>query len=184
VIDGPGGQDASLRPNQIFAVSLPESPLTNAQQRSVVDACTHHLLSSFGLRSLAPEHPDYRGVYGGGPRERDSVYHQGTVWGWLLGPFVQAYLKVFGDPAEAASFLEPIANHIHTHGLGTASEIFDGDAPFTPRGCIAQAWTVGKLIRGWTAVAYARETRASNATDKLAKKVVESLKEESVAGTR
>jgi predicted glycogen debranching enzyme len=184
VIDGPGGQDASLRPNQIFVMSLPETPLTNAQQRSVVDACTHHLLSSFGLRSLAPEHPDYRGVYGGGPRERDSVYHQGTVWGWLLGPFVQAYLKVFGDPAEAASFLEPIANHIHTHGLGTASEIFDGDAPFTPRGCIAQAWTVGELIRGWTAVAYARETMASNARDKLAKKVVESLKEESVAGTR
>ena len=152
VIDGPGGQDASLCPNQIFAVSLPESPLTNAQQRAVVDACAHHLLSSFGLRSLAPEHPDYRGVYGGGPRERDSVYQQGTVWGWLLGPFVQAYLKVFGDPAEAASFLEPIANHIHTHGLGTASEIFDADAPFTPRGCIAQAWTVGELIRGWTAV--------------------------------
>jgi predicted glycogen debranching enzyme len=139
VIDGPNGQDVSLRPNQILAVSLQESPLTNAQQRAVVDACAHHLLSSFGLRSLAPEHPDYRGVYGGGPRERDSVYHQGTVWSWLLGPFVQAHLKVVGDPAEATSFLEPIADHIRTHGLGTASEIFDGDAPFTPRGCIAQA---------------------------------------------
>jgi predicted glycogen debranching enzyme len=118
VIDGPEGHDSSLRPNQIFAVSLPESPLTNAQQRAVVDACAHHLLSSSGLRSLAPEHRDYRGVYGGGPRERDGVYHQGTVWGWLLGPFVQAHLKVFGDPSEAASFLEPIANHINTHGLG------------------------------------------------------------------
>ena len=170
VIDGPNGQDVSLRPNQILAVSLQESPLTNAQQRAVVDACAHHLLSSFGLRSLAPEHPDYRGVYGGGPRERDSVYHQGTVWSWLLGPFIQAHLKVDGDPAEATSFLEPIADHIRTHGLGTASEIFDGDAPFTPRGCIAQAWTVGELIRAWTTVALAADAAASNITDKLTKK--------------
>jgi len=184
VIDGPEGNDASLRPNQIFAVSLPESPLSNAQQRAVVDACAHHLLTSSGLRSLAPEHRDYRGVYGGGPRERDSVYHQGTVWGWLLGPFVQAHLKVFGDPGEAASFLEPIANHINTHGLGTASEIFDGDAPFNPRGCLAQAWTVGELIRGWTALACAKETSASSARDKSARKVVESFKQESIAGTR
>jgi predicted glycogen debranching enzyme len=157
VIDGPDGPDSSLRPNQIFAVSLPESPLTTAQQRAVVDTCRCHLLTSFGLRTLAPGHPDYRGVYGGGPRERDSVYHQGTVWGWLLGPFAQAHLRVFGDPEEAASFLEPIAYHIRTHGLGTASEIFDGDAPFTPRGCIAQAWTVGELIRAWTAVERAKD---------------------------
>jgi len=136
------------------------------------------------LRSLAREHRDYRGVYGGGPRERDSVYHQGTVWGWLLGPFVRAHLRVFGDPAEAASFLEPIANHINTHGLGTASEIFDGDAPFNPRGSIAQAWTVGELIRGWTAVGCAEESAVSSVRDKSPKKVVESLKEESVAGTR
>ena len=182
VVDGPDGQDSSLRPNQIFAVSLPESPLTNAQQRAVVDACACHLLTSFGLRSLAPEHPDYRGVYGGGTRERDSVYHQGTVWGWLLGPFVQAHLRVFGDPAEAASFLEPIADHLRAHGLGTASEIFDGDAPFSSRGCVAQAWTVGELLRAWTAVACATDIAASNVRDKLAKKVVESLKQESVAG--
>jgi glycogen debranching enzyme len=145
---------------------------------------TPSFLSSFGLRSLAPEHPDYRGVYGGGPRERDSVYHQGTVWSWLLGPFVQAHLKVVGDPAEASSFLEPIADHIRTHGLGTASEIFDGDAPFTPRGCIAQAWTVGELIRCWTTVALAADAAASNIADKLTKKVVESLKEESATSTR
>jgi predicted glycogen debranching enzyme len=183
VIDGPDGLDASLRPNQIFSVSLPESPLNNAQQRAVVDACAHNLLSSFGLRSLAPEQPGYRGVYAGGPRERDGVYHQGTVWGWLLGAFVQAHLRVFGDPKVAASFLEPIANHIRAHGLGTASEIFDGDAPFSPRGCIAQAWTVGELIRVWVAISCARETVVSNATNKLAKKVVESFKEEpSVSG--
>ena len=184
VIDGPNGQDASLRPNQILAVSLQQSPLSDAQQLSVVDACAHSLLSSFGLRSLASEHPDYCGVYGGMPRERDSVYHQGTVWGWLLGPFVQAHLKVFGDPAKAASFLEPIVNHINTHGLGTASEIFDGNAPFTPRGCIAQAWTVGELIRGWTALVCAREAMTSNARGQLARKLVESLREDSVADTR
>ena len=184
VIDGPNGQDLSLRPDQILAVSLEETPLNNAQQRAVVDACADHLLSSFGLRSLAPEHPDYRGVYGGGPRERDSVYHQGTLWGWLLVPFVQAHLKVVGDPAEAASLLEPIGDHIRTHGLGTASEIFEGDAPFTPRGCIAQAWTVGELIRAWTAVALAADAAASNTADKLTKKVAESLKEESATSTR
>src|SRR5215469_2743753 len=183
VIDGPDGPDPSLRPNQIFAVSLPESALTNAQQRAVVDACARHLLTSFGLRSLAPGHPDYRGVYGGGPRERDGAYHQGTVWGWLLGPFVQAHLKVFGDPAEAASFIEPIAGHIRTHGLGTASEIFDADPPFTPRGCVAQAWTVGELIRAWTAVANALDNASSSVAHKLAKKVADPVSEELARST-
>src|SRR5215471_17326702 len=183
VIDGPDGPDPSLRPNQIFAVSLPESALTNAQQRAVVDACARHLLTSFGLRSLASGHPDYRRVYGGGPRERDGSYHQGTVWGWLLGPFVQAHLKVFGDPAEAASFMEPIAGHIRTHGLGTASEIFDADPPFTPRGCVAQAWTVGELIRAWTAVANALDNASSSVAHKLAKKVADPVREELARST-
>ena len=184
VIDGPGGHDSSLRPNQIFAVSLPESPLTHAQQRAVVDACGRELLTSVGLRSLASGHPKYQGTYVGGPRERDGTYHQGTVWGWLLGPFVQAHLRVFGDPAEAASFLEPIANHIRTHGLGTASEIFDGDAPFEPRGCVAQAWTVGELLRTWAAVADAVVSAHSNAVESGANRILESLKEESVSNVR
>jgi predicted glycogen debranching enzyme len=152
VLDGPQGNDASLRPNQIFAVSLPESPLTPGQQRAVVDACARRLLTSCGLRSLAPDDPHYRGSYVGPPRDRDSAYHQGTVWGWLLGPFVLAHLRVYKDPVLAASFLEPMAQHLGTYGLGTAGEIFDGDPPFAPRGCIAQAWTVGELLRAWTTV--------------------------------
>jgi predicted glycogen debranching enzyme len=153
VIDGPEPCDSSFRPNQILAVSLPECPLGDEQQRAVVDACARHLLTSFGLRSLSAGHASYEGRYTGGPRERDSGYHQGTVWGWLLGPFVLAHLRVYGDPIRAAAFLEPIANHLTTCGLGSASEIFDGDAPFTPRGCIAQAWTVAELLRAWTATA-------------------------------
>ncbi len=151
VIDGPEGNDPSLRPNQIFAVSLPESPLTAGQQRAVVDVSARHLLTSYGLRSLAPSDPRYQGHYGGGPRERDAAYHQGTVWGWLLGPFVLAHLRVYKDPDRVASLLEPMASQLKVHGLGSASEIFDGDAPFAPRGCIAQAWTVAEVLRAWTA---------------------------------
>jgi amylo-alpha-1,6-glucosidase len=131
------------------------TPLTADQQRAVVDACARHLLTSYGLRSLAPGHANYQAHYRGGPRERDAAYHQGTVWGWPLGPFVQAHLRVYRDPIRAAAFLEPFANHLRTCGLGSASEIFDGGAPFTPRGCIAQAWTVAELLRAWTATASA-----------------------------
>jgi predicted glycogen debranching enzyme len=152
VIDGPAGDDTSLRPNQIFGVSLPASPLAPEQQRAVVDACARHLVTSHCLRSLAPRHPDYQGHYSGDQRQRDAAYHQGTAWGWLLGPFVIAHLQVYSDRALAASFLEPFAHHLKTHGLGTASEIFDGDAPFTPRGCIAQAWTVAEVLRAWMAL--------------------------------
>ena len=152
VIDDPQiGNDASLRPNQIFAVSLPESPLSPEQQKAVVDVCARRLLTSDGLRSLAPGEPGYQGHYGGGPRERDGAYHQGTVWGWLMGPFVLAHLRVYGDRKAAQSFLEPLGMQILSHGLGTLSEIYDGDAPFTPRGCIAQAWTVAEVLRAWRA---------------------------------
>jgi predicted glycogen debranching enzyme len=155
VVDGSAACDSSVRPNQIFAVSLPESGLTAEQQRTVVETCARYLLTSHGLRSLAPGHAEYQGRYSGGPRERDGAYHQGTVWGWLLGPFVLAHLRVYGDPVRAASFLEPVARQIHTYGLGSIGEIFDGDAPFFPRGCIAQAWTVGELLRAWSAIASA-----------------------------
>jgi predicted glycogen debranching enzyme len=158
VLDGPDGNDASLRPNQIFAVSLPGSGtsgytplLTVDQQRGVVDACGRFLLTSHGLRSLDPRHPQYQGHYGGNAFQRDSVYHQGTTWGWLLGPFVLAHLQVHQNPTQARQFLAPIAHHLLTHGLGTGSEIFDGDAPMTPRGCIAQAWTVAEIVRAWVA---------------------------------
>lgn len=151
VLDAPEGDDASLRPNQLFAVSLSESPLSSPQQRAVVDVCARSLLTSHGLRSLAADHPNYRGTYGGNPYQRDSAYHQGTVWGWLLGPFVTAHLRVYGDPIRARQFLEPMANHLLAHGVGSLSEIFDGDAPMLPRGCIAQAWTVAEVLRAWVA---------------------------------
>ncbi len=151
VLDGPDGDDSSLRPNQIFAVSLPESPLNPTQQKGVVDACARMLLTSHGLRSLSCEDSQYQGHYGGDQQQRDSVYHQGTVWGWLIGPFVQAHLRVYKDPAQARLFLEPMANHLHAHGLGSLSEIFDGDPPMIPRGCIAQAWTVAEVLRAWLA---------------------------------
>jgi len=177
VIDGPDPCDSSLRPNQIIAVSLPECALTPEQQRAVVDACARHLLTSYGLRSLAPSHANYQGRYAGGPRERDGAYHQGTVWGWLLGPFVLAHLRVYGDPVRAAAFLEPIANHLRTSGLSSASEIFDGDAPFTPRGCIAQAWTVAELLRAWTATAVAVVTERKKITARGAAEQVERVRQ-------
>jgi predicted glycogen debranching enzyme len=151
VLDGPGGNDTSLRPNQIFAVSLPESPLTTPQQKAVVDICALRLLTSHGLRSLDNKDPHYQGHYGGDQFHRDSAYHQGTVWGWLLGPFALAHLKVYNDPMRAREYIEPMCSQLFTHGLGTLSEIFDGDAPFTPRGCIAQAWTVAEVLRAWLA---------------------------------
>ncbi len=143
------GNDSALRPNQIFAVSLPKSPLSVDQQKSVVNVCSRRLLTSFGLRSLPPGEPAYRGHHVGGPGQRDAAYHQGSVWGWLLGPFALAHLRVYGDPKMAASFLEPLGKQISARGLGTLSEIFDGDAPFYPRGCIAQAWTVAEVLRAW-----------------------------------
>jgi predicted glycogen debranching enzyme len=159
VIDSHGiGNDASLRPNQIFAVSLPLSPLTSEQQKAVVDLCARYLLTSHGLRSLAPGEPGYSGHYGGSPRDRDAVYHQGTVWGWLLGPFALAHYRVYKDREAALRFLDPLGRQIYASGLGTLSEIFDGDAPFTPRGCIAQAWTVAEVLRAWKELADEKKT--------------------------
>jgi predicted glycogen debranching enzyme len=164
VIDAPGspeGKDLTLRPNQILAVSLPITALAPEQQRGVVEVCARELLISFGLRSLARNEPGYRGRYAGSPEERDEAYHQGTAWGWLLGPFALAHLRVYRDPGEAMSFLEPMLGHIQAAGLGTASEIFDGDPPFTPNGCIAQAWTVGETLRAWRAIMAVRDTEVA-----------------------
>lgn len=155
VLDGANGHDPTLRPNQIFAVSLPDSPLTRMQQKAVVQVCQRELLTPYGLRtasrissrSLSPDHPQYKGYYGGDQLQRDGAYHQGTVWGWLLGPFVVAHLRVYGDHNQAREFLQPMAHHLIDHGIGSLSEIFDGDAPHTPRGCIAQAWTVAEILR-------------------------------------
>lgn len=161
VIDGPNpdGQpvyDGRLRPNQIFAVSLHHSPLTPAQQKAVVDTCSRRLLTSHGLRSLSPEDPAYIGSYGGDERQRASAYHQGTVWSWLIGPFIMAHLRVYQDRQQARSFLLPLLHHMSDYGVGSISDVFDGDPPFTPRGCIAKAWSVGELLRA------CRETAVSD----------------------
>jgi predicted glycogen debranching enzyme len=149
VLDGPAGNDAALRPNQLLAVSLTESPLGAEQQRRVVQTCARHLLTSLGLRSLAAGDPAYCGSCSGDQRRRDGAYHQGTVWSWLLGPFAIAHARVHGDPRAARAFLEPMAHHLADYGVGSIAEIFDGDAPFVPRGCIAQAWSVAETLRAW-----------------------------------
>jgi predicted glycogen debranching enzyme len=149
VIDGVEGDDESLRPNQLFAVSLPHSPLTPEQQKSVVDVCALHLLTSHGLRSLSPDDPVYMGHYGGDLNARDGAYHQGTVWAWLIGTFVSAHLRVYSDKTVARSYLTPLLQHLGGDCVGSISEIFDGDAPHTPRGCFAQAWSVAEVLRVW-----------------------------------
>lgn len=149
VIDTPHGNDASLRPNQLLAVSLHHTPLSADRQRAVVDQCARHLYTPHGLRSLAPFDPGYRGMYGGDPFQRDSSYHQGTVWTWLIGAFVEAHLRVYNDKETAKSFLVPFRYHLEQQGVGSLAEIFDGDAPFLPRGCMAQAWSTAEVLRVW-----------------------------------
>ncbi len=149
VLDGPSGNDPSIRPNQILAVSLCYSALAPATQQEVLQICGETLLCSYGLRSLDPAHPDFRAHYGGGVRERDSAYHQGPVWAWLLGHYALAEYRVHGDGRVAQSRLEPIADHLRDAGLGTVSEIFDGAPPHHPRGCPAQAWSVACTLEAW-----------------------------------
>lgn len=152
VVDGPDGDDPTLRPNQIFAVSLPFGLLEPERARAVVDICARELVVSYGLRSLAPDEADYTGHYGGDTLQRDSAYHRGTVWGWLLGAFAVAHLNVYHNPKVALSYLEPLADHLNDRGLGTLSEVFDGDPPHTPDGAIAQAWSVAEALRAWHAI--------------------------------
>jgi predicted glycogen debranching enzyme len=149
VLDGPDGPDPSLRPNQLLAVALPHTPLTAVQQKAVVDICARHLLTSHGLRTLSPDEPGYLGHYRGNQKQRDAAYHQGTAWSWLMGPFAAAHWRVYGDAELARCYLRPLLGQLAGHGIGSISEIFDGDAPFTPRGCPAQAWGVAELLRLW-----------------------------------
>jgi predicted glycogen debranching enzyme len=160
VIDVDGGiaSDASLRPNQLFAVSLPYSALTGAQMKAVVDVSARELLTSFGLRSLSRRDPRYVGRYGGDQRTRDGAYHQGTVWSWLLGPFALAHFRVYRDAAAALLFLEPISQHLRDACLGSISEIFDGDSPHHGTGCFAQAWSVAEVLRSWVFLQNAAKT--------------------------
>jgi glycogen debranching enzyme len=147
----PDSNDGSIRPNQILALSLPHRLLNNARERQILDVVERELVTPRGLRSLSPGHPSYAGHYGGDQQCRDGAYHQGTVWGWLIGPFVSAYVRVNGETVQAreraAEFVAPFRSHLYEAGLGQISEIFDGDAPHAPRGCYAQAWSVGEVLR-------------------------------------
>ena len=157
VVDGPEGHDATLRPNQLLAVSLSYSPLPPDKQKAIVDICTKRLVTSHGLRTLAQTDAQYIGQYVGDRKKRDEAYHQGTVWGWLIGPFIAAHLRVYKDPEMASSYLKPALRHLRDHGLGSISEIFDGDAPFAPRGCTADAGSVGEYLRSWCMIRKARQ---------------------------
>jgi predicted glycogen debranching enzyme len=144
-------RDAAIRPNQIFAVSLPRSPLEKSRQKAVLDVVTEHLLTPFGLRTLSPRDEKYVGRYTGDRWQRDCAYHQGTVWPWLIGPYCDAYARVHGNGRaqrrEIARIVQPLLDHLNDAGLGSVSEIFDGDEPHRPVGCFAQAWSVAELLR-------------------------------------
>lgn len=151
VVDGDEPDD-HIRPNQIYAVSLPFSLLPEEQEKAVVALVEKELFVGCGLRSLAPDHPDYHGIYCGALAKRDAAYHQGTAWGFLLGGFFSAYMKVNHHSSSAAEnairMLKPVRKHLSDSGcIGSISEIFDGDAPHNPRGCYAQAWSVGEVLR-------------------------------------
>lgn len=151
VVDGPTGDDASLRPNQIFALALDDQLVTDAQAKQVLQLLKERLLTPVGLRTLAPEDIRFCASYEGGVAERDAAYHQGTVWPFLLGPFVTAWVKTYGDnPSvrrEARAFLQGLFEHLDEACLGQVSEIFDGERPHRARGCVAQAWSVAEPLR-------------------------------------
>jgi len=162
VLDGPDGDDARVRPNQILAVSLPHSPLDHGDQAAVVRIVGARLLTSYGLRSLDPADPGYRARYEGGVAERDAAYHQGTAWAWLLPHYALAVHRVTGDAALAQSLLEPFGDHLADAGLGTVSELSDADPPHTPRGAPSQAWSVACVLQAWCQLELARRSKLGN----------------------
>lgn len=150
VIDGERGDDPACRPNQIFAISLDHPVLDKNHWRDVLDTVRSRLLTPVGLRSLAPGHPDFKAKYYGDLRARDAAYHQGTVWAWLIGPFVDAWRRVYPDRLdECRQSLAGFHDHLSEACIGTISEVFDAEAPYTPRGCVAQAWSVAEVLRCW-----------------------------------
>ena len=150
VLDGPDGDDPACRPNQLLAISLKHPILDESRWPAVVEVARAKLLTPVGLRSLSPDHKDYKPKYDGVLRARDAAYHQGTVWAWLIGPFIDAWLKVHpGDFEGAGKFLDGFEAHLRDACIGSISEIFDAEPPFTPRGCIAQAWSVAEVLRCW-----------------------------------
>jgi len=153
VIDTPdGNNDAALRPNQLIALTLPYRLINDERAKTIVDICARELVTSSGVRSLAPRDSRYIGHYGGDTAARDGAYHQGTAWGWLIGAFVTAHYRVYGDAEQAYSYLEPFADQLNDAGLGTLDEIFEGDPPHTPSGAIAQAWSVAEVLRAYRVI--------------------------------
>jgi predicted glycogen debranching enzyme len=149
VVDGEAGDDASCRPNQLFALSLLHPVLDSARWRQVVDCVQRQLLTPFGVRTLSADHPDYKKNYHGDLYSRDAAYHQGTVWPWLTGHFIDAWLRVHEDKRGARGMLQGFPDHMAAAGVGSISEIFDAEPPYLPRGCIAQAWSVAEVLRAW-----------------------------------
>ena len=141
VIEGEKGNDDAIRPNQLFSISLEYPVLDPKYWKEVFEVCKRDLLTPVGLRSLSPHHPDYKSRYDGDLRARDSAYHQGTVWSWLIGPYIDVWLKIYPqDSGEAHEFLNGFREHLRDAGVGYISEIFDATEPYQARGCIAQAW--------------------------------------------
>jgi predicted glycogen debranching enzyme len=160
VVDGEQGDDPACRPNQLLAIALRYPILEQARWQPVMEVVRQRLLTPVGLRSLAPGHPDYKSTYDGDLRARDAAYHQGTVWGWLIGPFIDAWLKVYPhDRAGARCFLEDFVPHLGEACIGSISEIFDAEPPFLPRGCIAQGWSVAEVLRCWIKTAEEEQER-------------------------
>jgi predicted glycogen debranching enzyme len=148
VVDGEAGDDAACRPNQLLAISLTHPVLDASRWRSVVDTVQRRLLTPYGVRTLSADHPEYRAKYYGDLKLRDAAYHQGTVWPWLIGPFIDAWLTVYPSERDAArSMLQAFDGHLSEAGVGSVSEIFDAEPPYTARGCIAQAWSVAEVLR-------------------------------------
>jgi predicted glycogen debranching enzyme len=163
VVDGPDGDSAECRPNQIFAIALPHAVLDEAHWDAVLDVVRRRLLTPYGLRSLAPGSTHYAPRYFGALRERDAAYHQGTVWAWLIGPWLDAWRKRHpADAAGARAALEPLTAHLGDYGLGSIAEIFDAEPPYAPRGCIAQAWSVAEALRQWVALAEGGASRPAS----------------------
>jgi predicted glycogen debranching enzyme len=142
-----GTPDGSIRPNQVIAAALPYTPLTDDEIKAVVEVTTRELLTPYGLRTLSPGDPAYRGSYFGSPRQRDAAYHQGTVWPWLLGSYIDAYRRVYGADADVEPLLTSLISHLREFGVGGIAEVFDGNSPFYPNGCPWQAWSVAELLR-------------------------------------
>jgi predicted glycogen debranching enzyme len=165
IVDGEDGDDDAIRPNQLFAISLPHPVLDRSRWQSVVDVAHDRLLTPYGLRSLAPGHPEYQPVYFGDLRARDLAYHQGTIWPWLIGPFLEAWRLAHPDRVEELRpVITSLGQHLASACIGSISEVFDAEPPYTPRGCCAQAWSVAEALRVATAIGLAARTTQAAAS--------------------